>query len=324
MLAGPGRGSRGRARAQTCGDAARGRAEAGGRGRDEEAAARAVSPWQAAIDEGWTRWILEEYGFAPVTLRNGDVQAGHLRERFDAILLADSSTRSIMDGFAPGTIPGEYAGGIGEAGAEALRDVRARRRHADRVQQCDAVCDRAVSFAGDERAGESDAGPVLLFRLAVAGGNARHGASRVGGDAARPDRDVRARSGVRYARRVPRQCAGELSARRNPLASGYLLHRERIQGKAAALEVFYGDGRIYLLGFRPQWRGQSHGTYKLFFNAIYDSPASAKPTAPARAAGAAAAADPVRRWSARVRDGSGGADRAESGVLRGAGPGRGG
>jgi hypothetical protein len=75
----------------------------------------------------------------------------------------------------------------------------------------------------------------------------------------------------------------------NPLASGFLLHPERIQGKAAALEVFYGEGRIYLLGFRPQWRGQSHGTYKFFFNAIYDSPAIAKPTvasvvAPAREA----------------------------------------
>ena len=72
---------------------------------------------------------------------------------------------------------------------------------------------------------------------------------------------------------------------RNPLASGYLLHPERIQGKAAALEVFYGDGRVYLFGFRPQWRGQSHGTYKFIFNAIYDSPASAKPTTAPRPAG---------------------------------------
>jgi len=66
---------------------------------------------------------------------------------------------------------------------------------------------------------------------------------------------------------------------RNPLASGYLLHPERIQGKAAALEVFYGDGRVYLIGFRPQWRGQSHGAYKLVFNMIYDSPSLSKPTA---------------------------------------------
>jgi hypothetical protein len=63
----------------------------------------------------------------------------------------------------------------------------------------------------------------------------------------------------------------------SPLMSGYLLHPERIQGKAAALEVQYGKGRVYLLGFRPQWRGQSHGTYKFFFNAIYESQNLSKP-----------------------------------------------
>jgi hypothetical protein len=57
---------------------------------------------------------------------------------------------------------------------------------------------------------------------------------------------------------------------RNPLESGFLLHPERIQGKAAALEVNYGKGRVYLYGFKPQWRAQSHGTYKLMFNPLYE------------------------------------------------------
>ena len=56
---------------------------------------------------------------------------------------------------------------------------------------------------------------------------------------------------------------------RNPLMSGYLTGHERIQGKAAAIDVTYGKGRVLLLGFRPQWRGQSHGSYKFFFNALY-------------------------------------------------------
>jgi hypothetical protein len=55
----------------------------------------------------------------------------------------------------------------------------------------------------------------------------------------------------------------------NPLRSGVLLHPEAIEGKAAAMEVPYGKGRIFLYGFQPQWRGQSHGNYKLLFNLMY-------------------------------------------------------
>ena len=44
---------------------------------------------------------------------------------------------------------------------------------------------------------------------------------------------------------------------------------QAIQGKAAAIEVDYGKGKVYLYGFRPQWRGQSQGTYKFVFNTLY-------------------------------------------------------
>jgi hypothetical protein len=67
----------------------------------------------------------------------------------------------------------------------------------------------------------------------------------------------------------------------NPLESGLLLHPEAIEDKIAALEVPYGSGRIFLFGFKPQWRAQSHGTYKFFMNALYkyDQPPFAKPDA---------------------------------------------
>jgi len=258
-------------------------------------------PWQSSIDEGWTRWILEEYGFAPITLRNGDVQAGHLRERFDSILLADSSQRAIMEGFAPGTIPGEYAGGLGEPGAGALRAF---------VSEGGTLIafNNATQFAIDQ------------FRLPVVNSLAALTPEQFycSGSLLRVELRDPAHTAVQGLPREPivmfeRGPAFDTRAgfrgavlaayprERNPLESGYLLHPERIQGKAAALEVFYGEGRVYLFGFRPQWRGQSHGTYKFIFNALYDSPAAAKPTVPPAPARTASAPNPLSAVTARVR-----------------------
>jgi hypothetical protein len=258
--------------------------------------------WMGVIDEGWTRWILQEYGFAPVTLRNGDIQAGHLRERFDTVLLPDTSPRSLLDGFARGTIPGEYAGGIGSAGVDALRDfvrdggtlIAFNNASLFAIEQLHLPVTNVLAGVNPEQFYCS--GSLLRVELR---------------DPIHPSVAGLPREPIVMFERGPAfdtktgfrgTILAAYSRENNPLASGYLLHPERIQGKAAALEVFYGDGRVYLFGFRPQWRGQSHGTYKFFFNAIYDSPASAKPTAPPRAAASAAgAADPLRAAAARVR-----------------------
>ena len=40
-------------------------------------------PWSGNIDEGWTRWLLEQFQFPFTRVHNSDVQGGHLRDRFD-------------------------------------------------------------------------------------------------------------------------------------------------------------------------------------------------------------------------------------------------
>jgi hypothetical protein len=92
---------------------------------------------------------------------------------------------------------------------------------------------------------------------------------------------------------------------RNPLLSGFLIGAERIQGKAAALDANYGQGHVILLGFRPQWRGQAHGTYKFLFNSLFYGPSMAE-AAPAtgsggRGGGAATQQTAWRREAEAVR-----------------------
>ena len=54
----------------------------------------------------------------------------------------------------------------------------------------------------------------------------------------------------------------------SPLLSGYLIGEKFMNGKAAALDVQLDAGHVILLGFRPEWRGQPFGTFKVLFNAI--------------------------------------------------------
>ena len=79
-------------------------------------------PWTGGnMDEGWTRWVLEQYQFNLTSIHNADIRAGKLRQKFDTIIIADQDPREIIDGFDAAAIRPEYRGGIGEAGLEHLK-----------------------------------------------------------------------------------------------------------------------------------------------------------------------------------------------------------
>jgi hypothetical protein len=77
-------------------------------------------PWTANIDEGWTRWVLEQYGLAYTSLTDSAVRAGRLRDQFDVVLVPDMSLRAMREGMPASAVPPRYAGGLGNAGIDSL------------------------------------------------------------------------------------------------------------------------------------------------------------------------------------------------------------
>ncbi|MEO8130170.1 MAG: hypothetical protein ABI822_23910, partial [Bryobacteraceae bacterium] len=70
-------------------------------------------------------------------------------------------------------------------------------------------------------------------------------------------------SGDREVRSVAKYASKDL------LASGWISGEQAVLGKPILLDVRYGKGHVILFGFRPQFRGQSFGTFKFLLNAIY-------------------------------------------------------
>jgi hypothetical protein len=225
-------------------------------------------PWSANIDEGWTRWILEQYDFPYTNLYNGDIRAGHLRERYDTIVIPDMGEQAIMSGRRPGTVAARYAGGIGDEGTQELRDfvsdggtlVTFNNASLFAVNQFKLPVTNAL--AGVPAAQFSCSGCLVTVHIEDAKNRLTAGLL--------PDTIVMFEGGPAFDTKT--DFKGAVLARypreRSPLASGYLIGPDRLEGKAAALDVEVGKGHVILLGFKPQWRGQSHAAYKFFMNAL--------------------------------------------------------
>ncbi len=226
-------------------------------------------PWQPSIDEGWTRWILEKYGFASESLYNAGVKAGNLHARFDTIILPDMSKNQLTDGFKTGMVPSEYAGGIDTAGADALREfVREGGTLIVFNQSSSAVIDLfglpVNNILADVKSDQFFcSGALLRVELKDTSRPSLYGLPA--------DPIVMFERGPAFAPRPGFEGAilAAYPKGTNPLESGVLLHPEKIEGQAAALDVTYGKGHILLYGFKPQWRAQSHGAYKFFMNSLY-------------------------------------------------------
>jgi hypothetical protein len=228
-------------------------------------------PWGGNMSAGWTRWILEQYGFDYVMLRPADFHAP-LADKVDVVLMADGAR-----------LPAATGGRTGGRGGRAVRP-----EYADIVSAEDLAAFEVFIRRGGTLVclNTASAFAIEQFKLPVANAVAglrtddfflRGSIVQVAIDRSHPIMAGMPETAAIFADGSPvfetqEGFQGRVLARYaetgSPLLSGYLIGEKHLSGKAAALDVQLDAGHIVLLGFRPEWRGQPFGTFRVLFNAV--------------------------------------------------------
>ncbi|MBK9089457.1 MAG: hypothetical protein IPL90_10585 [Holophagales bacterium] len=237
-------------------------------------------PWLASMDEGWTRFLLERYGFAPVTLDNAAIRAGKLSAKVDVIVLPDVEKEVLATGkpkreegemkYFPEPRP-EHAGGLGKEGAGALREfvegggtiVALSSSSEYLIEELQLPVRNALARV---KADEFLC-PGSLVRIEV---DTTHPVT-FGLPPSTPaflNEPIAFQTALPGGEMTRRVLASYPSEARDVLVSGWIRGEEKLARNAAAVALTYGKGKLVLLGFRAQHRAQTNATFPFLFNAL--------------------------------------------------------
>jgi hypothetical protein len=208
-----------------------------------------------SMDNGWTRWVFDKYRVPFTTITEKDVAAGGLNGKFDAILLPDQS-------------PQQLSRALGEAGTAALGAFVEGGGNLLAFNDASAFLAEALELPVKnvlEGAKTTEFyAPGSIFGVEV------NKASPLTAGLTAPVPAVWFEDSPAFDITDPTAATAVLTypASGNPLLSGWLLGAQKLNGKAAMVDVKRGRGHVVLYGFRPQYRAQSNSTFPLIWAAI--------------------------------------------------------
>jgi hypothetical protein len=227
------------------------------------------------MDEGWTEWLFDTFGYKYTLITPADIRAGNLGAKFDVIVTASqgiggSGGRGSRDG------GGGAGGGRGGPAADsaAQQEIRAVDEFVRSGGTVVAWNQGATSLVNTLR---------LPVRNVVGGVNRRDfftGGSlmQVITDPAHPvmagmpqKADVMVFNSPVFTTTEGFEGAviAKFPSDTTPLRSGFLSGPQYMKGYAAAVDVKRDKGHLILFAFQPQWRGQPTGTFRTVFNAAF-------------------------------------------------------
>ncbi len=220
-----------------------------------------------SMDEGWTRWVFDQYKIPFTVISARDIRAGNLGTRFDAIILPDQQARAIAGGPA-GAYPDSLKGGIGAPGAAALGAFVDNGGTVVAFNDASAYAIEALNLpVKDDLEGIAPKdfyapGSILKVEL--------DRANPLTAGYTAPEQAVWFESSPAFTVTDPSRVSvvARYPASGDPLISGWLLGAPKLAGKAAMVDVRRGKGHVVLFGFRPQYRAQTMATYPLLWNAL--------------------------------------------------------
>jgi hypothetical protein len=245
----------------------------------EKARIAIYQPWiPSAYDEGWLRLILDNFGFDYTILHNQEFKDKEkFIDKFDVLIFGSQESDRIVDGKpkdAPEPTLGEpkvrkeYRGGIGKQGVEKVREFL--------------MAGGTVLFLGEASNFAIDKLhlPVTNSLKSVNCKNffAPGSILELHLDPSSPlTYGMPAKTSIYVNNSVAlklKPYGREIKevgfyGDRNLLQSGWLVGESKLYNKVALADIPVGKGRAILYAFRVQHRGQTFGTFKLMFNALY-------------------------------------------------------
>lgn len=227
-------------------------------------------PWTASMDEGWARWVLEEFAIDYQTLETPDIRQGNLRDQCDVILIPHMTPEELHEGMPEKTRykepnPPEYVGGLGSLGIDELRIFA---EDGGTVIAIDGVSQALIEGMAlpvrnalrDLKEEEFYCPGSLLQVIMDNEHPLGYGLPR--------ETAVLFMESMAFDTAGPGTTTVARYPSSNPNLSGWIVGETHLERQGALVDVEYGDGRVVLVGFRPYFRAQTRGTYKVLFNAI--------------------------------------------------------
>jgi hypothetical protein len=240
--------------------------------------------WHSNMDEGWTRYVLDDMSIPFTTIHNKDFKGTkkkkiNLKEKYDVIIFASERPEIIKSGKpSPDSpyaryfteMPPEYEGGIEKEGVDALKEFVEQGGILVTLNEACGLVFKEFKVparnATEKVSRTKFFCPTSLLKLNV------DNVTPIGYGMPEQAPAMFSRS-LAISTWVPQSGDWDRKVvasypKDHILLSGWLLGEDVISRKAAIVDAKYKKGHIVLIGIRCQHRAQSHGTYKFLLNAL--------------------------------------------------------